>query len=57
MLALALDDLRQRGPHRAPDAEQVDLEDPLPLLDADLPLAMPLDASRRRDLPSPRCGR
>ena len=31
-MALALDDLRQRRPHRAPDAEQVDLEDPLPLL-------------------------
>ena len=31
-MAAALDDLRQRRPHRAPDAEQVDLEDPLPLL-------------------------
>ena len=32
MLAPALDDLRQRRAHGPPDAEQVDLEDPLPLL-------------------------
>ena len=31
-VAAPLDDLRQRRPHRAPDAEQVDLEDALPLL-------------------------
>ena len=34
-LALALDDLRQRRAHGAPDAEHVDLEDPFPLLAAD----------------------
>ena len=35
MWPAALDDLRQRRAHRAPDAEQVDLEDPLPFLGRD----------------------
>ena len=34
-LAAALDDLRQRRPDRAPDAEQVDLEDAFPFLAGD----------------------
>ena len=41
MWPVALDDLRQRRPHRAPDAEQVDLEDPLPLLGRRSPASSP----------------